>query len=72
MPAPSPSPISTGQVSDQAQQPPIFRRRVDIFVKDRAFDISKAKRELGFQPRVELEHGIRRTALWYKESGLLD
>ncbi|HNS72255.1 MAG TPA: NAD-dependent epimerase/dehydratase family protein [bacterium] len=53
-------------------QPPIFRRRVDIFVKDRAFDISKAKRELGFQPRVELEHGIRRTAFWYKESGLLD
>ena len=24
--------------------PPIFRRRVDFFIKDRAFDISKAKR----------------------------
>lgn len=53
-------------------QPPIFRRRVDIFVKDRAFDISKAKRELGFQPKVGLEEGIHRTAQWYKENGYLD
>jgi nucleoside-diphosphate-sugar epimerase len=52
-------------------QPPIFRRRVDLFVKDRAFDISKAKLELGFQPKVGTEEGIRRTAQWYKENGLL-
>jgi len=52
-------------------QPPIFRRRVDIFVKDRAFDISKAKRELGYQPQVDLQEGIRRTAKWYIENGYL-
>lgn len=53
-------------------QPPIFRRRVDIFVKDRAFDISKARAELGFAPKVDLRHGIRRTAQWYLENGYLD
>src|SRR5262249_34145916 len=35
--------------------PPLFRRRVDIFTKDRAFDISKAQRELNFRPQVDLK-----------------
>ena len=52
-------------------QPPIFRRRVDLFVKDRAFDISKAKQELGFRPQVGTTEGIRRTAQWYLEKGML-
>ncbi|MGB3237086.1 MAG: NAD-dependent epimerase/dehydratase family protein [Geitlerinemataceae cyanobacterium] len=51
--------------------PPIYRRRVDFFLKDRAFDISKAKRLLGYQPRISLEEGLQRTADWYKEQGLL-
>lgn len=52
--------------------PPIYRRRVDFFLKDRAFDISKAKRLLGYQPRVSLDEGLRKTAVWYREQGLLD
>ena len=52
-------------------EPPIFRRRVDFFRKDRAFDISKAKRELGYAPRVGMPEGIRRTADWYRAQGLL-
>jgi nucleoside-diphosphate-sugar epimerase len=52
-------------------EPPIFRRRVDFFRKDRAFDISKARRELGYAPRVDVREGIRRTAGWYREQGLL-
>lgn len=51
--------------------PPIFRRRVDIFRKDRAFDISKARNELGFEPKVGLEEGIKKTAEWYKKEGYL-
>jgi nucleoside-diphosphate-sugar epimerase len=51
--------------------PPIYRRRVDFFLKDRAFDISKAKKLLGYEPRVTLEEGLKRTADWYKEQGLL-
>jgi len=51
--------------------PPIYRRRVDFFIKDRAFDISKAKRLLAYRPRVGLETGLYRTAEWYKQQGLL-
>jgi nucleoside-diphosphate-sugar epimerase len=53
-------------------EPPIYRRRLDFFTKDRAFDISKAKTELNYSPRVPLEEGLKRTAKWYKEQGLLD
>jgi nucleoside-diphosphate-sugar epimerase len=51
--------------------PPLYRRRVDFFRKTRSFDISKAKSELGFEPRVDLHSGIKRTAAWYRREGLL-
>ncbi|MCB0209842.1 MAG: NAD-dependent epimerase/dehydratase family protein [Anaerolineae bacterium] len=51
--------------------PPIYRRRVDFFKKDRAFSIKKAKSELGFQPKVDLETGLKNTANWYAQQGLL-
>ncbi|RMF65663.1 MAG: NAD-dependent epimerase/dehydratase family protein [Calditrichaeota bacterium] len=50
-------------------EPPLYRRRLDFFTKDRAFDISKAKKELGYAPRVPLKEGLARTAKWYKEQG---
>lgn len=53
-------------------EPPLYRRRLDFFTKDRAFDISKAKKDLGYSPRVPLKEGLTRTARWYKENGLLD
>ena len=52
--------------------PPIYRRRVDFFIKDRAFDISKAKNLLGYQPRVSLDKGLKITADWYKQQGFFD
>lgn len=52
-------------------EPPLYRRRVDFFRKSRAFDISRARRELGFSPRVDLDTGLRQTAAWYREQGLL-
>lgn len=52
--------------------PPIYRRRVDFFMKDRAFDIGKAKSTLGYQPRVSLHQGLKRTADWYHQNKLLD
>jgi nucleoside-diphosphate-sugar epimerase len=51
--------------------PPIYPRRVEFFSKDRAFSIEKAKRLLGYQPKVSLQDGLARTAAWYKEEGLL-
>ena len=52
-------------------EPPIFRRRVDFYTKSRAFDTMRARKELGYVPRVDLDEGIRRTARWYRSEGLL-
>lgn len=51
--------------------PPIFPRRVDWYRQNRAFDISRAKRDLGYRPRVGLDEGLRRTAEWYRQEGYL-
>jgi dihydroflavonol-4-reductase len=52
-------------------EPPLYRRRVDFYRKSRAFDITRARQELGYNPAVDLRSGIRRTAAWYREQGLL-
>ena len=52
-------------------EPPLYRRRVDFFTKSRAFDISRARAEIGYAPRVHLREGIRKTLAWYRERGWL-
>jgi len=51
--------------------PPLHRRRVNFFRIMRGFDNSKARRELGFEPKVDLGTGARRTIAWYRSEGLL-
>ena len=51
--------------------PPIFPRRVDWYRQNRAFRIDKAKRDLGYAPRVGIDEGLRRTAEWYRKEGYL-
>lgn len=51
--------------------PPIFPRRVDWYRQNRAFKIEKAKRDLGYKPRVGLDEGLRLTAEWYRKEGML-
>jgi nucleoside-diphosphate-sugar epimerase len=53
------------------KEPPLYKRRVAFFKKDRAFDISKAKRILGYRPQVGLKEGIHLTAKWYIENGYI-
>lgn len=50
-------------------EPPIFRRRVKFFTSNRWFDISRARTELGFAPKVPLRDGIRRTLDSYRQLG---
>ncbi|GAH54974.1 unnamed protein product, partial [marine sediment metagenome] len=52
-------------------EPPLHRRRVDFFTKSRAFDISRAKKDLGYKPEFDLETGLRLTAECYREKGFL-
>jgi len=41
--------------------PPFSRRSVDFFLKHNAYDISKAKRMLGYKPQIDLRTGIQKT-----------
>ena len=50
-------------------EPPIYRRRVDFYTKSRAFDISRARHEIGYAPKMGLEKGITRTLEWYRTHG---
>ena len=52
-------------------QPPIYPRRVDFFRSDFSFDISKAKRVLGYRPQFDLPAGLRSTAEAYRARGLM-
>ena len=52
-------------------EPPLHRRRVDFWTKSRAFSIEKARRRLGYAPRVDVEEGIARTVASYREAGWL-
>ena len=50
-------------------EPPIFRRRVDFFTKDRHFDSSKAHAQLGFVPAQDPEQEIEDILASYRELG---
>lgn len=68
--------LATGYVMEAVCKPfrvtpPIFPRRVDWYRQNRAFDITRARQELGYRPCVELDEGLRRTAAWYRENGYL-
>ncbi len=52
-------------------EPPIYRRRVAFYSKDRHFDVSKMKNVLGYHPQHSNNDGILETAKWYEEQGWL-
>lgn len=41
---------------------------IATLMSDRVLDISRARRELGYAPRVGVEESVRRTAAWYGKS----
>ncbi len=49
--------------------PPIYRRRMDFFHSDSAFDTSRARRVLGWEPRVHLGEGVALTLEAYRKAG---
>jgi 2-alkyl-3-oxoalkanoate reductase len=50
------------------RRPPITRLGVAFFGTDNRYAIGKARRELGFRPRVSLREGVRLAAEWYRHS----
>lgn len=52
-------------------EPPIYRRRVAFYTKDRLFDTTKLRNILGYHPIHSNEQGIVQTTRWYVEKGWL-
>jgi nucleoside-diphosphate-sugar epimerase len=53
------------------KEPPFSTRSLKFFTESSAFDISKAKNVLGFQPRVGIREGMKLTAKQFTDEGLL-
>lgn len=51
-------------------QPPLHRRRLDFFRKSFRLSPARAGERLGFRPAVGFAEGARRSAEWYRASGL--
>lgn len=45
--------------------------RIDLYLGDRAFDLSQSRRELGYRPTVSTKEAVLRTAAWFKEHGYI-
>ena len=52
-------------------QPPLHRRRMNFFVKSFQFSCDNARKLLGYEPKVSVEEGMRRTHEWYQQLNLL-
>lgn len=51
--------------------PPLHTRRVEFFIKSRAFDNTKACQLIGYHPKISTEEGVKRTIKWYQANDLL-
>lgn len=48
-------------------EPPLTRVSVSMLANNTTLDISAAKAELGYQPKVSVEEGVQRFLKWWKE-----
>jgi 2-alkyl-3-oxoalkanoate reductase len=49
-------------------RPPVTRLGVAFLGTDNRYAIGRARRELGYEPRVALRVGVRLAAAWYREA----
>lgn len=48
------------------KQPPLMRYGIQMMGGENRFDVTRARQELGFAPRVSLEDGVRESVAWYR------
>jgi nucleoside-diphosphate-sugar epimerase len=53
-------------------EPPLHRRRVEFFIKSRAFNCSRARDELGYHPQYTFKEEVAAVAQWYVDNGWLE
>jgi nucleoside-diphosphate-sugar epimerase len=59
------------RVTRSRKQPPVTRLGAMLFGGDNRHSIEKARRELGFAPRVPLREGVMLAAAWYRDQNHL-
>jgi nucleoside-diphosphate-sugar epimerase len=52
-------------------EPFFTSHRIETSTSNRFVSIEKAKNELGYEPKTDLEAGMKRTIEWYKQEGFL-
>ncbi len=55
------------RLARRRQPPPVMRYGMQLLGGENRFDISRARRELGYAPLVNLADGVRRSVEWYRE-----
>jgi nucleoside-diphosphate-sugar epimerase len=73
---PRPVAVAFGWLAETAarisRRPPNVSREAITFISRKAvFPNTRAREELGWEPKVSLEEGMRRTEAWAREAGLL-
>ena len=53
------------------REPPFSRRSLKFFTDSSAYDTARARRVLGFRPRIDTRHGLRATIEYYRQNDLL-
>lgn len=52
-------------------EPLLTTSQVNFFTENRAFSYEKARKELGYFPKVDFREGVRKTVRWYCQNGYL-
>ena len=52
-------------------KPILFKRSMDFFTRTVECNTEKAQSVLGFRSQISVEEGVRQTAKWYKQEGIL-
>lgn len=55
----------------QGEKAPLTRSRVKFLTNSRMYSIERARKELGYAPKVGLDEGMKETAIWYQKHGYL-
>ena len=55
----------------QGKRPILIRAHIERLIRERSLDISKAKTQLGYNPKYDLETGFQKTFKRFQEEGLL-
>jgi nucleoside-diphosphate-sugar epimerase len=57
---------TAARIARQRRPPPLTRYGIQLLGGENRFVVDRAKRELGFSPRVSMVDGVRRSAEWYR------